>query len=57
LGKLIEEMKARDMMFYNRVLPTIILVEHFRLGSIIEKISGNFTPYLLSIIKNVLLKL
>ena len=45
LGRLIEEMKARDMIFYIRALPTIILVEYFRLGSIIEKISGNFIPY------------
>src|SRR5918993_5167899 len=57
LGRLIEEMNASNMMFYIRALPTIIQVEHFRLGSIIEKISGNFIPYLLSIITTVLLKL
>lgn len=57
LGRLIEERKTRDMMFYIRALPTIILVEHFTLGYIIEKISGNFIPYLLSIITTVLLKL
>jgi hypothetical protein len=50
-------MNASNMMFYIRALPTIIQVEHFRLGSIIEKISGNFIPYLLSIITTVLLKL
>lgn len=57
LGRLIEERKTRDMMFYIRALLTIILVEHFTLGYIIEKISGNFIPYLLSIITTVLLKL
>ena len=60
LGRLKEQMKARDMIFYIRALTTIILAEHFRhfrLGSIIEKISDNFIRYLLSIITTVLLKL
>jgi hypothetical protein len=30
------------MMFYIRTLPTILLEEYFRSGSIIEKISGNY---------------
>jgi hypothetical protein len=60
LGRLIEQMKALDRIFYIRALTTIILAEHFRhfrLGSIMEKISDNFIPYLLSIITTVLLKL
>jgi hypothetical protein len=53
-------MKARDMIFYIRALTTIILAEqfrHFRLGSIMEKISDKIIAYLLSIITTVLLKL
>jgi hypothetical protein len=50
-------MKALDMIFYIRALTAIILAEHFRLGSTMEKISDNFIPYLLSIITTVLLKL
>lgn len=50
-------MKARDIIFYIRALTAIILAEHFRLGSTMEKISDNFIPYLLSIITTVLLKL
>jgi hypothetical protein len=57
LGRLIEQMKARDIIFYIRALTAIILAEHFRLGSTMEKISDNFIPYLLSIITTVLLKL